>query len=305
MSPLRRRYVIMGATGHVGSVVAESLLLKGAPVRVIGRNADHLKGLVDQGATAHPSEFDDAERLAKAFTGVDGVFAMIPPDYHAADHVAHQDRVGTAIARALEKARVPFVVNLSSIGAHLPEKNGPIRGLYNQEQRLNQLADLHVLHLRPAYFMENLLWSIPTIQTMGLNGTPLRGDGPIPMIATRDIGIKAADLLAALQFRGHTAFEFFGPRSVTMQEATTILGKAIGKPDLKYLQFPYADAEKAMVGGGFSPDAARLLIEMNRSFNEGVIRPTQPMTQDHLGSTGIETWATKTFAPAFAATARK
>jgi hypothetical protein len=83
-----------------------------------------------------------------------------------------------------------------------------------------------------------------------------------------------------------------------MQEVTTILGQAIGKPDLKYMQFPYEEAEKAMVGGGMSPDAARLLVETNRSFNDGFIRPTQPMTPDHLGTTRIEEFA-ETFASAF------
>lgn len=67
----------------------------------------------------------------------------------------------------------------------------------------------------------------------------MRGDLPIPMAATRDIGAKAAEFLAGLQFRDHAAFERFGPRLVTMQEATTVLGKAIGKPDLKYVQFSY------------------------------------------------------------------
>ena len=297
-------YAVMGATGHVGKIVAERLLRTGAQVRVIGRNAGRLTRLVDQGAIPYTSEFHDAEALTKAFTGVNGVFAMIPPDYHAPDHVAHQDRVGSAIARALEKVRARFVVSLSSIGAHLAEKNGPIRGLHNQEVRLNNLNALHAVHLRPAYFMENLLWSIPTIQSLGINGSPLRGDLPIPMVATRDIGAKAAEFLADLTFQGHTAFEFFGPRLVTMQEATTLLGKAIGKPDLKYVQFQYEDAEKAMVKAGLSPDAARLMIEMNRSFNEGLIRPTQSMTLDHLGTTDIAAFA-KTFAAAFGAATRK
>jgi uncharacterized protein YbjT (DUF2867 family) len=294
----------MGATGHVGKIVAERLLRTGAQVRVIGRNADRLKGLVAQGAIPYTGEFHDLDALTNAFTGADGVFAMIPPDYHAPDHVAHQDQVGSAIARALQKAQVRFVVSLSSIGAHLAEKNGPIRGLHNQEVRLNNLNALHAVHLRPAHFMENLLWSIPTIQSLGINGSPLRGDLPIPMVATRDIGAKAAEFLAGLTFQGHTAFEFFGPRLVTMREATTILGKAIGKPDLQYVQFPYEDAEKAMVKAGLSPDAARLMIEMNRSFNEGFIRPTQPMIQDHLGTTNIETFA-KTFTAAFEVAIRK
>jgi uncharacterized protein YbjT (DUF2867 family) len=244
MTEARHTYAVMGATGHVGSVVAERLLKTGAQVRGIGRNSERLKELVGQGAIPYTGAFDDVEALQEAFKDADGVFAMIPPDYHAPDHLAFQDRVGSAIARALRNARVKFVVNLSSIGAHLGEKTGPIRGLRNQEVRLNDIEDLNVIHLRPAYFMENLLWPIPIIHSLGVNGSPLRGDLPIPMMATSDIGAKAAAFLADLEFQGHTAFEFFGPRPVTMQEVTTILGQAIGKPDLKYVQFPYEEAER-------------------------------------------------------------
>ncbi len=298
MANRTRTYAVMGATGHIGKVVAESLLKAGNQVRVIGRSADRLNRLVGQGAILHRGEFHDVEMLITAFTGVDGVFAMIPPDYHAPDHLAFQDRVGSAIARALQTSRVQFVVNLSSIGAHLSERTGPIRGLHKQEARLNDNKELHVVHLRPHWFMENLLWSIPTIQSLGINGSTLGGQLPIPMVATRDIGAKAAEFLTELQFRRHAAFEFFGPRSVTMQEATTVLGKAIRKPDMKYVQFAYEVAEEAMVGAGMSPDSARLLIEMDRSVNEGLIRPTQPMTQDHLGTTSIEHFAEE-FAAAF------
>jgi len=304
MQHTHRAYAVMGATGHVGKVAAERLLKTGNEVRVIGRSAERLNGLVDRGAIPHVGAFDDMEALTRAFMGVEGVFAMIPPDYSTGDFLAYQDRVGTAIARALQTTRVPCVVNLSSIGAHLDGNTGPIRGLRKQEARLNEIKDLHVVHLRPHYFMENLLWSIPTIQSLGINGSPLRADLPIPMVTTRDIGGKAGEFLTDLRFHGQTAFEFFGPRPVTMQEATAVLGKAIGKPDFKYVQFSYEDAEKAMVAGGLKPDVARLLIEMDRGLNDGLIRPTQPMTEDHLGKTGIEDFAEE-FASAFRATTRE
>ncbi len=303
MANRTRTYAVMGATGHIGKVVAESLLGAGNQVRVIGRSADRLKGLVNQRAISHVGAFDDEDVLTGAFKGVDGVFAMIPPDYTTGDLLAYQDLVGSATARALENTRVQFVVNLSSVGAHLSERTGPIRGLHKQEARLNGIKELHVVHLRPHWFMENLLWSIPTIQSLGINGSPLRGELSIPMVATRDIGAKAAELLVDLPVQGHMAFEFFGPRSVTMQEATTVLGRAIGKPELKYIQFAYKVTEEAMVGAGMSPDSARLLIELDRSLNDGLIRPTQPMTQDHLGKTSIEHFAQE-FAVAFRAATR-
>jgi uncharacterized protein YbjT (DUF2867 family) len=99
MTPTRHSYTIMGATGHVGRVVAKRLLKTGAQVRGIGRNSERLRGLVDQGAIPYTGAFDDVEALQEAFKGAAGVFAMIPPDHQTHDYLAFQDRVGSAIAR--------------------------------------------------------------------------------------------------------------------------------------------------------------------------------------------------------------
>ncbi|MGH7152114.1 MAG: FMN-dependent NADH-azoreductase, partial [Planctomycetota bacterium] len=108
----------------------------------------------------------------------------------------------------------------------------------------------------------------------------------------------AADLLDRLDFRGRTILEFAGPRPLTFLEATTALGKAIGKPDLKYVQFPYAEAERAMVGSGMKASFAGLITEMDRALNEGKIEPTQPFPAENRGKTTIEEFA-KVFARAY------
>ena len=291
----KRTYAIVGATGQIGHVVSEELLKRGHVVRAIGRNKEKLSALEFKGAEAHAVLLDNAQALAKVFQGASGVFIMIPPAYDADDFGAYQDRVGETIASTITQAKVTHVVDLSSIGAHLAEGTGPIKGLYRQEKRLNAIPGLNVLHLRPAYFMENQLWSIPTIKQHGVNGSPLRGDLPIPMIATYDIGKKAAELLDRLDFRGVSVVEFAGPKQVTLNEATAILGRAIGKPDLTYVQFSYADAEKAMLGMGMKPSIVSLMIEMNRSFNEGRVMPEEKPVR---GTTAFETFA-ETFAKAY------
>lgn len=288
-------YAITGATGNTGKKIAEALLARGKKVRVIGRTAERLRPLADKGAEPVVGSLDDAAFLTRAFTGVKAVYAMIPPNYAAPHFRAYQNKLGEAIATSIASAQVPYVVNLSSLGAHLPEKTGPIKGLYDMEQRLNKLERTHVLHLRPTYFMENLFWSMNLIKTMGMNGSPLKGDLLIPMIATRDIAAEAAERLFRLDFSGKSAKELFGQRDLTMVEATRILGKAIGKPELPYVQFPYEDAEKAMVGMGLSLDMARSFNELYRAFNEGTLKPTEARSESNTTPTSIEEFA-KVFA---------
>ena len=293
-------YAITGATGHIGGKIAATLLSKGCQVRVIGRTAERLKGLVGKGATAWAGNLADVAFVRRAFAGVDAVFAMIPPDNQAVDFRACQTRVGGALAEAIKVAGVKYVVNLSSVGAHLPVGTGPIAGLHEQEERLNQIPGLNILHLRPTFFMENLMIGIGLIKTQGINGSALKGDLRFPVIATRDIASAASAELATPAFKGVSVKELLGPRDHTMEEMTKILGQAIGKPDLKYVQFSYEDTRQAMLGMGLSPDVARLYIEMYTAFNEGRITRGLMRTPANTTPTTFEEFA-REFAAAYKA----
>ncbi|MGB3095754.1 MAG: NmrA family NAD(P)-binding protein [Candidatus Deferrimicrobiaceae bacterium] len=296
-------YLICGATGNVGSRIAELLLAAGKPVRVIGRDRVRLAPLAAKGAEPMPGDLEDPTFLEKAFTGARAVFALIPPKLDAKDQRDYQNRVGDALLSALSKARVPRVVTLSSVGAHLPEGTGPILGLHELESKFERLKEAGVVHLRPGYFMENHLYGIPVIQGNGVYGSPTRPDMPIPMVATKDIGEEAARLLLVEPFTGHTVRYLLGPRDLTMTEATRILGEAIGDPGLRYVQFPEEDARKAMSGMGMSDSVVEALLEMERGFNTGKIRPTQERSAENTTPTTLEEFAQAIFAPAYRAAA--
>jgi uncharacterized protein YbjT (DUF2867 family) len=100
---------------------------------------------------------------------------------------AEQDRLGNAITRALAVAGVKRVVNLSSVGARLSSGTGPIAGLHRQERRLDELASVDVLHVRPGHFFENHLIVIEMIRTIGAYADLAAPDAPLPMVATADI----------------------------------------------------------------------------------------------------------------------
>ena len=290
-------YAVIGASGNTGRCVAEALLKQGKKVRVIGRTAEKLRPLARSGAETCVGPLADKTFLSQALEGVGALYAMLPPDMTVPDVRAYYGKLGESIASAVSKADVRYVVALSSQGADLPARTGPIAGLYDQEQRLNGLKDVHVVHLRAGFFMENLLNSIPTIRAQGIVVTPLRGDLPMAMIATRDIGKAAADRLLALDFAGHTVHDLLGQRDVSMTEATRIIGNAIDRKDLRYVQAPYDQAEQGMIQAGLSAGVARTFVEMYRAFNEGLIRFPARSAQNTT-STRIEEFA-GTFAASF------
>src|SRR5271170_2337464 len=288
-------YVILGATGNTGSIVATSLLSKGNKVRVVGRDAERLERFVRQGAEAFTADLSDAAALTKAFSGARAAYLMLPPITSRED----QERQSDAIAKAAKESGLRYAVHLSSYGAHVPEGTGPVAGLHSAEQKLNGIGGLNVLHLRPGYFMENNLAAIGMIHAIGLFGHALLPDLKIPMAATRDVGDYAAQRLLHLDFSGKQTRELLGERDLSMREATAVIARVIGKPDLRYQQFPYDQVQQVLVQLGVPPKGAAMYIEMYKAINAGVLVPLEPRSKENTTTTSIEQFVQDVFAAGY------
>jgi len=292
-------YTILGATGHIGSVITKKLLEQGEKVRVVGRNVARLQPFVQKGAEAFIADVKDVPALTKTLTGVRAAFLMVPPGIQSADYRIEQEEETTAISAAVKNAGLPYAVNLSSIGAQAPSGTGPIQGLHVFEKKLNAVERLNVLHLRPAYFMENHLAAIDMIKMMGVYGGAMKPDLKIPMIATRDIGTYIAERLLKLDFNGKQTQELLGERDLSMNEAVGAISKSIAKPDLRYAQFAYDQVEQALIQMGVPPKTAAYFIEMIQGFNNGIVVGLEARTAANTTATSVETFAKEVFAPAF------
>jgi uncharacterized protein YbjT (DUF2867 family) len=292
-------YVITGASGNTGGVVADKLLARGEKVRVVGRDAKRLERFTQKGAEAFVANVTDASALAQAFSGAKAVYAMNPPNHSAPDVRAYQEEVNDTLAAAIRKSGVTHVVALSSIGADKPDKVGPVIGLHTLEKKLGAIAGLNAFFLRAGYFMENMLPQVGVIQSLGIVAGPLRPDLPVAMIATRDIGAAVADILLKLDFAGKQAHELLGARDVTYSEVARVVSAAIGKPDLAYKQLPVAQLKPAMMQMGLSPNMADLLLEMSDSLNSGYMKPQEARSPRNTTPTTIETFVAEIFVPAY------
>jgi uncharacterized protein YbjT (DUF2867 family) len=288
-------YVILGASGNTGSIIADSLLAKGKKVRVVGRDARRLERFVRQGAEEFPGDVNDAAVLTKAFSDARAAYLMLPPITSRQD----QERESDAIAKAVTESGLRYAVHLSSYGAHVPQGTGPVTGLHSSEQKLNAIGGLNLLHLRAAYFMENNLAAISMIQGMGIFGHALLPNLKLPMIATPDVGNYAAQRLLDLDFSGKQTRELLGQRDLSMAECTTIIGRSIGKPDLRYEQFPYDQVQQVLEQMGMSAKKAAVYIEMFTSINAGVLAAQEPRSRENTTPTSFEQFVQDVFAPAY------
>jgi uncharacterized protein YbjT (DUF2867 family) len=287
-------YVILGASGNTGSIIVNSLLLKGQKVRVMGRDAGRLERFVRKGAEAVTANVSDAAALTKAFSGARAAYLMLPPSSRE-----DQERQSDAIAKAVKGSGLRYAVHLSSYGAQVPEGTGPVAGLHSSEQKLNAIRGLNVLHLRAGYFMENNLAAIGIIQGMGMVGNALLPDLKLPMIATRDIGDYAARRLLDLDFSGKQTRELLGERDLSMTEATAVIARGIGKPDLRYEQFPYDRVQQVLTQMGVPPKTAAVYIELYKAINAGVYVGQEPRSPENSTPMSFEEFVQDVFAPAY------
>lgn len=289
--------LVIGATGQIGSKIVTHLLANGQQVRCVARKFPNKE--LFRGAEFAIGDINHVAFLADAMRGCTAAFIMIPPDMKATEVRFYQNKVGEVIAEAIEEVGLKKVVNLSSVGADLELGTGPILGLHDQEERLNEITHADIVHLRPTFFMENFLPSIPAIISMNRVFGTAPGDVPFHMIATRDIAARAAFLLMNPTFKSHNVEYLLGQRELTFSEAVRVLGNAIQKPDLEYVEVPPEEMRNYYIGAGMSEDWADAMLEMESALANGTINATVSRDKVNTTATSIEDFARTTFLDAY------
>jgi uncharacterized protein YbjT (DUF2867 family) len=227
--------------------------------------------------------------MTNILKGAKAAYLLIPPHFGAEDFRAYQMATADALTEAVAASGISKVVILSSVGAHLSEDSGVILALNYWENKLKSVPGLSVLALRAGFFMQNFLGNIGLIRSMNINGGfPIEGNIPFGMIHVNDIGDYAAQRLLALDFEGYQFQNLIGQRALSLQEATSALGTAIGKPELPWVCFTYEQAFEGMKSAGFTPSLAGLYVEFCKALNEGRLQSDFTPDTSSTTSTSIE-----------------
>lgn len=291
------KYLILGGSGHTSKIAAEKLLAAGKDVTVLGRSASNLAPLASQGAKTLVGSLEDGAFLEKAFAGFDAVYAIIPPNMATPEFRKYQNVVADNIINALKVNKTSYLVFLSSVGAHLGEGAGVVDGLADFEKKLSQVPGINAKILRPGFFYYNFFSQIPMIKGMGIMGANYGPDIVIPFTSTEDIGEVAAEELLSLSFTG-ISVRYISSQEATPQEAASVIGKAIGKPDLKWVQFPDDQFKAGMLQAGLQENLVDGYVQLGQAFQVGKGQDDYVKHKPTLGKTKLEDFA-KTFAHAF------
>jgi uncharacterized protein YbjT (DUF2867 family) len=263
------KLIITGSLGNIGKPLTKQLVAANHDVTVISSHADRRPEIEALGATAAIGSIGDASFLTQVFTGADAVFAMTPPNFGGADVIANTTRAGKSYAKAFQQAGVKRVVMLSSMGAHRASGNGPIAAIHNIEKIYQELPDISITFLRAGYFLINFLADIPMIKNAGIEGSNYPASTLMPLVHPVDIASAVAEELVRKPAGSEVRYIVGDIRTGT--DIAKTLGKAIGKPELPWVEFTDNQAVQGMTQAGLPEEIAGLYAEMGAGFRNGSI----------------------------------
>ncbi len=265
-------YIVAGASGQTGSIVAETLLARGQQVRVIVRSEEKGRRWRARGAEIAVADLNDAGAVARALEGGSGAYFLSPPFETAADPIGASRRLVDALAAAVQAAKIPHVVFLSSIGAQIERGTGPIVTAHHAERTLAPLVALTAV--RPGSFLESWRGVLPVAEHDGVLPSFYPAELPVPTTHTADPGRVAAEALIEGP-RGTRIVELAGPTDPTATDIAAAIARRIGRP-VHVQELPPEAAVAVLTQAGVSPAMAALYAEMFAAVRDGTVAWQDP-----------------------------
>ncbi len=289
--------VITGSLGHISRLLTEELVKKGHRITLISSKEDKKRDIEATGATPAIGSLEDPEFLVNIFKGADAVYLMVPPNMGVPDIRLYYNQIGDAYKQAIEKSAVKRAVLLSSIGADLESGTGLILGSHDVETKLNALPDLSMTILRPGYFYYNLYAFADMIKDAGFIATNYGEDTRFPLVSVKDIAAVAAEEMEKTS--NGKSIRYIASEDRTASDVARVIGKAIGKPDLKWVKLTSAQMQEGLEKSGLPKSVVSLFVEMGESIQTGRLRKDFDLHRPaEMGKVKLEQFA-KEFADAF------
>jgi uncharacterized protein YbjT (DUF2867 family) len=262
------KIIITGSLGNISKPLSKQLIANGHDVTIISSDVNKINEIESLGAKAAIGSIADVNFLVQTFKGADAVYTMIPPNFAATNYRKYVGGSGKTYAEAIKKAGIKRIVNLSSIGADIDGGTGPISGVHDAEIELNKLENVAIKHIRAGFFYTNFYNNISIIN-QGFLGSNYGEQTRLVMTHPQDIADIAAEELKNA-FTGKTV-RYAVSDERTSGETVKVLGAAIGKPDLKWIQFTDEQAYDGMLQGGLPPEIARNFTEMGTAVRRAIL----------------------------------
>ena len=233
-----------------------------------GRDRTMLPEPLKGGAQICLGSMEDSHFLSHLFRNAEAALIMVPFPRHIKEFNLFKRRVVESLFDSIKGSSLKYIIHVSCLGAHRPDKTGPILANYDLERRLNWLKDIHIVHLRPSFFMESFFDFLSFDRHKGIIASPLYPHTHLPLISVEDVARAAAGFLLKPSFRGQSIHQLPGPKALSMDQIVTIIGDVIHRRDLKYELIDYEKAKDGLIAKGYSEDWVASWMSCFKYMNE-------------------------------------
>ena len=261
-------YLIVGATGNVGSEIAAQLLAAGKQVRVFTRDAakvSHLKGRIEVAV----GDLMQTDTFAKAVAGVEGVFLM------------NGALEGDAFRRLINVTKAsgnPRVVFLSTLFAAYA--NSPIGQVHKDKEDVIRGSGLPYSIVRAGNFMTNTYQWLETIKSEGVVYNAM-GEGKTAPVAPQDIAAVAVRALTNPD--APEILEVTGGELLTVPDQAGIVSRVTGRP-VRVVEISGEQAEQGLLKAGFPPFVAKAVSHSYEEIRSGKMAFVRDTVQNTKGA---------------------
>lgn len=290
------KIVVTGSLGNISRPLTAELVQRGHHVTVVSSKSDKQKAIEGLGATPAIGTLEDTGFLAETFAGADAVYCMLPPYNYMdpnLDFMKTTRQLMDSYTAAIRQSGVNRIVHLSSVGAHMDSGNGLLRFHHLAEQILRALpSTVSITHMRPVGFYNNLhsfidlikgkgfigrllalrfygLWNMATSKT-GIILSNYGGSDLSVLVSPKDIAAAIVEELTASSPTGRK-IRYVASEEMTCNDVATVLGKAVGKPYLKWARVSDKQMLSSLKSFHLPPDIAKDLVEMNACIHSGLL----------------------------------
>jgi NAD(P)H dehydrogenase (quinone) len=219
---MSRKVLISGATGDTGRAAVRESIALGLDVRAMVHRKDARSDALEKlGAEVVLGDLLEINTVHSAMKGRDAAYLVWPVAPGLIQATVN-------FAQAAKETDVSTIVNLSQRSANRFSTSNSCRDSFIAEQVLNW-SGLAVIHLRPTYFLEWLLypWQLPYMQ-QGVLRMPV-GKGRHSPIAADDQGRVIAALLKRPEAHIGTTIPVSGPVEMDHEQIAAELTEALGR----------------------------------------------------------------------------
>jgi uncharacterized protein YbjT (DUF2867 family) len=251
--------LITGATGRVGGATLKRLSDRGVPVRALVRTPEKAAALAALEVETVIGDLAQTRSLEVALEGVTAALLVSPLDPHQVALQGH-------FVDAAQRAGGVHVVKLSGLGTGL---DSPVRSgrWHAQTERYLEDSGLPFTHLRPPFFMQNILRFAPTICTSG-EFVGSVNQGKVAMIDVDDIAAVAATALSAAGHAGK-AYVLTGPEALSYQDVAQKLSNILGKP-VTYKDVPLEIMRARLLASGMPEWHVDVQVDFSTALGTGL-----------------------------------